>query len=121
MPRGVRPSLANGDLRDHGQLCRLAHAKNRLLQLEQIRKGLENEQIGAAFRQRERLFAEERPCFVHGGRAVRLDAEPERTYGAGHVHALAPPQRARFRRRGGLISPSSPSKPCRSSFGRFAP
>ncbi len=61
----------------------LASGQNRLMQLFQIAEGLQDEQVDAFFIQGGNLLAEGVPGFVERNLAQRLDADAQRTDGAG--------------------------------------
>ena len=86
--QGVAIDL-NRHLRHDRQIAQRTHRSDRLMQLRNIRKRLEHEQINSTFKQRRHLSCKHRFCFIEGRRSVRFNAQPERANGAGYKHAIA--------------------------------
>src|SRR5690606_767403 len=76
----------------------IAHAEQRLLDLDQVAERLEDEEVDAALSESRRLLTEDLPRLIDRRRAVRLDADAERTDRAAHEHATPRDLRRDLRR-----------------------
>ena len=77
--------LFQGQLCHDREIAQLFGRDNGGLDLPQIRKGLQAEQIYAAFHQGRDLLGEDPPRFLHGQLSVRLEADSERPDRPAHV------------------------------------
>ena len=100
--------LLGRHLRDDRQIADPAHRLHRRADLVEVAERLEDEQVDAAVRERRRLLEEILLRLVDAGLAPGLDANAERTDGAGHVGVCThsspdggPPPAARAARRPG--------------------
>ena len=74
-----------GQLRHDREVAQLFGRENGGLDLPQIRKGLQAEQIHAAFHQGRDLLGENPPGFFHSQLSVRLEADSERPDRSAHI------------------------------------
>jgi hypothetical protein len=110
VPSERAPIRLHRHLRDDREIAERADGRDRLLHLQQVAEGLEDEEIHAALQQPLRLLAEEPLRLDDGGGPVGLDAQPERPH---RPRDQRPPRRRRPRDlcRASIDRPHLPSSP----------